>query len=495
MISQELGATPQPDPQKSNSEEKGLRSRHLMTKQIEIGGGTISESRFVISPGVRRIADTSLSAGGEIVASAMKLDPDLSDSEQLAELLTRETYFTFPDSPGDGAALLDRVVNKAGHRSVTKVIHPVHLIAGLSVPAAIGVIQAGGAIGRLTTSKTGSMNDTLYCVYGSPKEQTRQQQAIERFLELRGKVEQEHSPRTLSENGTEFFNIFNLQLKALALVHEMSVKQLHGTLTHVLPHPDIPGETKGLWTRIADDIHHSCPNLIHEPKWYTACRARAEDHAESFDSFDEMRRQIEQDGGVIEQGMYVAQPGCQITWPSPQLCGSFQQLGSELRPELLGIEFRLTGISSETVIELISHSEAVVQNLRPATLPRTGQALYRIQGTEEERAWQRDGIAKFVSLRRELLQGEKEDSTPDSPEQTYANNLFDLGSRAESLQFGMRLADFDKFFIGRLSHKGNEQEIQEVARRMCETLRELFPQHIRTPDKYYQMNNEAKYHC
>jgi hypothetical protein len=156
----------------------------------------------------------------------------------------------------------------------------------------------------------------------------------------------------------------------------------------------------------------------------------------------------------------------------------------EILLEQIPVEFEISGISYETVIELVSHDEASIPWLPNPTMAYMRDPAFRVQGTEQEQRWQREGVRRFLALC-------DEHPAPAGSKEIAAGLA--LGTRAVEMSYVMSLADLNKLFIGRLSHHGNEQEIQEVCRAMAEALHRRFPEIIQAPARYYELNNEAKY--
>ncbi len=155
------------------------------------------------------------------------------------------------------------------------------------------------------------------------------------------------------------------------------------------------------------------------------------------------------------------------------------------------VEFLIAGVTVETCLEFVAHSEAKVARLTSSKTKAMDETLYRLQGTEKEQEVQKAFIMDFMRLKDTL-------ETEVKPRILSANgtefvNMLNLCTKVNAFTYSMNLKDYHKLFIGRLSEHGNEQEVQEVCAYMCQQLHDLFPLVIRTPAEYYAMNNGEKY--
>lgn len=155
------------------------------------------------------------------------------------------------------------------------------------------------------------------------------------------------------------------------------------------------------------------------------------------------------------------------------------------------VEFLIAGVSIETCLEFIAHTEAKVARLTSSKTKAMDETLYRLQGTEEEKELQKKLILDFINLKNEFEREHKPRNI--STNGTEFTNMLNLCTKVTTFTYTMNLKDYHKLFIGRLSDHGNEQEVQEVCSAMCQQLHEQFPLVIRTPSEYYAMNNGIKY--
>ncbi len=249
-----------------------------------------------------------------------------------------------------------------------------------------------------------------------------------------------------------------------------------------------------------------------------------------------MRALIESTGGVIEDDLFVVKPGCVIiarTELTTATRNIFDHLNIDTqRPEYeqlaefngrltylsfpdqqqtavgfndtmtrklkhlsvygtTSITFLIAGITVETSMELIAHSEAKVGRVTTSKTKAMNCPLYRIQGSLEERGAQKEYIRRSLGLRDEF-------EASHNPRQNWGGgdelfNILNIGNKVTALTYTMNLKDFHKLFIGRLPEAGNEREVREICGTMCEQLQVLYPLVIRTPEEYQGMDNGQKY--
>jgi len=257
----------------------------------------------------------------------------------------------------------------------------------------------------------------------------------------------------------------------------------------------------------------------------------------NFSFRDRLKSLIEASGGQLDEtGLFVTKPGCQIlnltteTKEAEQLYNLFnidtdrplyeqrsefksritylafrqQKMNSQDYNQKMAqefqhlsvhsstqVEFLIAGVSIETCLEFVAHGEARVARLTSSKTKAMDDTLYRIQGTPEEQEIQKRFTLSFLEMKKDFeTQYQPRTKSSDGTELT---NMLNLGTKANAFTYSMNLKDYHKLFIGRLSEHGNEKEVQEVCRMMCEELCERFPLVIKTPEQYYQMNNGSKY--
>jgi hypothetical protein len=155
------------------------------------------------------------------------------------------------------------------------------------------------------------------------------------------------------------------------------------------------------------------------------------------------------------------------------------------------VEFLIAGVTIETSLEFLAHSEAKVARLTSSKTKAMNAPLYRLQGSYEEQLAQKQLILDFIHLKNKF----EEQYVPRelSSNGTELTNMLSLCTKVTAFTYTMNLKDYHKLFIGRLSEQGNELEVQEVCSRMCCILHERYPLVIRSPAEYYDMNNGTKY--
>lgn len=155
------------------------------------------------------------------------------------------------------------------------------------------------------------------------------------------------------------------------------------------------------------------------------------------------------------------------------------------------IEFLIAGVTIETCLEFIAHREASVARLTSSKTKAMDETLYRLQGSVEEKAFQKKLILDFITLKQKLEQSYQPRSLSENG--IEFTNMLNICTKVNAFTYCMNLKDYHKLFIGRLSEHGNEQEVQEVCTLMCYQLHEHFPLLIRSPNDYYAMSNGLKY--
>ena len=155
------------------------------------------------------------------------------------------------------------------------------------------------------------------------------------------------------------------------------------------------------------------------------------------------------------------------------------------------IEFLIAGVTIETCLEFVAHSEARVARLTSSKTKAMDESLYRLQGNKSEMNAQKQFVLNFIQLKSTFEN--QSNSRSLSVNGTEFTNMLNLCIKVNAFTYGMNLKDYHKLFIGRLSTEGNEQEVQEVCIMMCEHLHNHFPLVIRDPQYYYDTNTGKKY--
>jgi hypothetical protein len=448
-------------------------ARFLAIHEHEVihAGGKVKEGRFVTVPGVIHLAETRTTAEGAPFLKAMHINHTLSDAHQISEFDIRQTYQSYPETSSANSRILERVIRQAQHRSTVAGVMISHVFSGVSLPGTIEIVKHGARIARLTSSKTAAMDETLYRVSSPESDRSPEIDAIKSFLELRESVRAIYQPLEMSENGREFFNLFNLTLKCLSFHHISNAKDLHSFFKVVATQTRATEEEYILCDRAATNLALRGYEPLIEPWHFYSQLPRSSNHKAIPQT---SIQSVESKNGEVHDGLFVVRPGCRLTLPSEDTLKTL----ADTEPDFLRkfpFKFQLSGLAYETVLELVAHREAEVLYSK---LSDSEQPLYRIQGKEEEKVWQKEAIRWFLNLRARIPQ------LPGS---------FELCTRAVDVEFTMTLGDFHKLFIGRLSHQGNEQEIQELCSLMCRKLHSIVPEIILEPAAYYSMENGMKY--
>ncbi len=127
------------------------------------------------------------------------------------------------------------------------------------------------------------------------------------------------------------------------------------------------------------------------------------------------------------------------------------------------VTFLIAGISAETVIELLAHTEQKSNRWTTSKTISQNETYYRIQGNKEQKEEQKNAINKFLELKKSI-----------KLQTTEFNNMFNLGNKITCLTYCMNLKDLLRFINGRIIAIGNETEIQEIARIFLNLLYEKY---------------------
>jgi len=460
-----------------------LRFLEIQTREIEAGRGEIIGQLYVNKTAHLVIAETKLDELARNLFSDLNVLESAVDAHQLAEAFSRQTYLNYPKSKQLSSNLVQKVVELAGHRSVTKGTVIVQLFAGVSLEAAISMVALGGGIARLTSSKTQAMDATLYKLNSNENNYSQQIAAIEAFLKLRRQIDDRYKPLTLTENGREFFNMYNLLSKCISFFHVMDAKQLNTILKKIAQNEQKSNEISKLAELSANSLSARSYSPIIYP-WDTYINMASQNTIPSnlaIKSKNDLLQAVWAGGGKIDSGLFVLEPGCRIVIPNEGLLEALKDQDADYLSKI-PVKFELSGLSYETLLELVSHSEATISVLPNGNSSFFTDPVYRVQGTDAEIEWQKNAIRAFIDLKQKSLKA-------------YGATLdnFNLCTTAVSITYTMALSDFHKLFIGRLSNQGNEQEIQELCQKMCRLLHRHFPNIIDKVENYYDMNNSVKY--
>jgi adenylate kinase family enzyme len=163
--------------------------------------------------------------------------------------------------------------------------------------------------------------------------------------------------------------------------------------------------------------------------------------------------------------------------------------------------FLLAGVSVETSLELIAHSEASVARLTTSRTSAMDHPLYTLDGDVPAEP-QIEYIAKAVKQHQDFFDqrhglrdtfSKKLSAVEERKSAAEWFNVVQPGNKATVLSYTMRLCDFNKLFIGRLPVAGNENGVRHVLGRVCDKLHSIYPHVIRSREEYEKGSNQAKY--
>lgn len=227
---------------------------------IETGG--LLDGRYVLSPGCRVIAQTTVAPEAEGLLSALNIGAS-GDYAKLAELSSRITYLAFKDAPDPAAsdAYLHRMATEAQHLSVFAATHVTFLIAGVAAETSMELCAHREArIARLTTSKTKAMDDPLFRLQGDADAQAKQRAAIEAAMAAA------RGPRGDLER--ELANMLNPGSKATAFTFTMNLKDYHSLFIGRLSESGNEREVREICGRMCELLHAAYPLVIRAPAAY-----------------------------------------------------------------------------------------------------------------------------------------------------------------------------------------------------------------------------------
>ena len=238
---------------------------------------------------------------------------------------------------------------------------------------------------------------------------------------------------------------------------------------------------------------------------------------------------IENSGGIIEESLFVVQPGLMLTKRSnitkeARVLFDIMNIDTDTNNATQHAEFnsRITylsfkneknnstqynedminkyghlsvyndeyitilvaGCSVETELEFIAHNEATVARLTSSKTAAQNDPLYRVIGETID-------IQKEMILESRQLKEKYKKRLGKKDTEIYNMNTF--GTKAVSFTITMSLKDWHKTLIGRLSKKGVETEVVELMERIAIKLNGEYPMVIKEVSEYYKMGNKTKY--
>lgn len=233
-----------------------------MKRLVLEAGGIIEEERYVTQPGCVVVSESTQTEEGARLCEALHIDRSRPEYEQRAEFSSRVTYLSFPEAPQQADQYNEKMARVYQHLSVHSSTVVQFLIAGISIETSLELIAHGEAkVGRLTSSKTKAMDETLYRLIGSSEEQAAQKRCIEQFIPLREQWKNEGLK-------TEFMNMLNLPLKCTALTYTMNLKDFHKLFIGRLSEHGNETEVQEICRMMCAELHKRYPLVIRTPHEY-----------------------------------------------------------------------------------------------------------------------------------------------------------------------------------------------------------------------------------
>jgi hypothetical protein len=147
------------------------------------------------------------------------------------------------------------------------------------------------------------------------------------------------------------------------------------------------------------------------------------------------------------------------------------------------VPITIMGVSVEILVELLSHRAGWVGRLTTSATKAQDDPLYRVLGTADEREFEMKFINDFLKWRESAIGGNPKESAYGKKE---SSNRMNLGVKAISLTIGLTLVEWSWILSGRIPKSGNEEEVRDLAHRICCVLRknEMYRDVIKPPEDY-----------
>jgi len=188
--------------------------------------------------------------------------------------------------------------------------------------------------------------------------------------------------------------------------------------------------------------------------------------------------------------VWVEHPGVLL------LAASSESISGLMPRDDISCTFLFSGITTETLLELLAHSEATVARLTTSRTTAMNAPLM-VLDTHVDKEFQKHLLTKLQQARDHFENTyhprEVTGSTEEKKTQIEWFNVSQPGSKATAATFTMKLSDYHKLFIGRLPQSGNENQIRQVLSRACDLLNKLYPDVISEYTTYAGATNHAKY--
>lgn len=254
------------------NQNNSILYREKMLQLVKVSGGDVDETGlFVLKPGCIILNMTQETNPGKEIYQKFNIDIARPDYEQRAEFKARMTYLSFPTQSSGSSEYNRKMAREYQHLSVHSSTQIEFLIAGVTIETCLEFVAHGEAkVARLTSSKTKAMDDTLYRLQGTKEEQEIQKKMILQFIDFKQSMEQEHNLRSLSNNGTEFANMFNLCSKVNGFTYSMNLKDYHKLFIGRLSEHGNEQEVQEVCTLMCHLLHEQFPLIIRTPDEYYA---------------------------------------------------------------------------------------------------------------------------------------------------------------------------------------------------------------------------------
>lgn len=185
----------------------------VMSNLVVASGGRL-DGRFVKEHGILLLSNEGgVTSEALTLFDAVNISSNQPDDMRLFEFTARITYLSFPKTPNYDPALYHENIQSKGHISPYNLKTYAFLVTGLSIEMVLEIVSGkANNSGRLTSSDTIAMNETLY-YSGDDENSAYIESCTNLFLKLRGTFD------TAVPVGVR--NQLNLSNKASAIVVSM----------------------------------------------------------------------------------------------------------------------------------------------------------------------------------------------------------------------------------------------------------------------------------
>jgi hypothetical protein len=187
-----------------------------LMKSLVVRSGGIVDDIFVSKHGIMLLSDESgITDEAHSLFDFVNISCQQADNLRLAEFTARLTYLSFPESQDYSPEEYHNKLHELGHTSPYNLKKVAFFIVGLSIEMVLEIVSGkANHSGRLTSSNTSAMSDTLYFVGDTAITPFLVRKYVKSFLKLR---------KTFTK-GLPLMtrNQFNLGNKASAIVVSMT---------------------------------------------------------------------------------------------------------------------------------------------------------------------------------------------------------------------------------------------------------------------------------